>query len=579
MPNFFEDNEDLKFNFDRLDLRKIIDLKENEFAEADDYDYAPHDHEDARDNYRRVLSLVGDLSANFIEPRAEDVDLEEARYENGEVHYPRGTAEALGRLADADLMGFTLPRRYGGLNMPTVTYAMAIEMVSRADAALMTIFGLQDIAETIHDFADDALKDAYLPQFAEGSVTGAMVLTEPDAGSDLQAVATSAQPEENGDEAGTWRINGVKRFITNGCGDVLLVLARSEPGSRDGRGLSLFLVEKGEGVRVRRIEEKLGIHGSPTCEIQFTNAPAKLIGRRKRGLTTYVMALMNGARLAIAAQALGIAEAAYRAALDFAHSREQFGRPILRFPAVYEILADMQTKIEGCRALLCETGRVVDLEKCYGQRVEQMDRSDPEYREARTTQREYAKLAKALTPMSKFYACEIVNEVTSDAIQVHGGSGYMRDYPVERYFRDARITNIYEGTTQLQVVAAIGCILSGDLAPYFEEMRRREYDRPLGTLGKQLGRILDRLDKCVAFVKKKNSREYTDLHARRIVEIAVDAWIGHLLLEQAVVKEKKQITAKHFITRAAAQADARARLVTSGDQTLIRKYETVLEGT
>ncbi|MFW6107997.1 MAG: acyl-CoA dehydrogenase family protein, partial [bacterium] len=549
--------------------------REDGFAEADEYDYAPTDHEDAVDNYRRVLSLLGDLCGNFIEPRAEDVDLEEARFENGEVHYSRGTAEAIRRLADADLMGFTLPRRYGGLNMPTVIYAMAIELVSRADAALMTIFGLQDIAETIHDFADDAIKDEYLPRFADGEVTGAMVLTEPDAGSDLQAVATAAHPPEDEDND-TWRIHGVKRFITNGCGDVLLVLARSEPGTKDGRGLSLFLVEKGEGVRVRRIEDKLGIHGSPTCEIQFTNAPAKLIGRRKRGLISYVMALMNGARLAIAAQALGIAEAAHRAALDFAQSREQFGKPILDFPAVYEMLANMQTKIEAARTLICETGRIVDLEKLYAQQVERTDRSDPAYRERRATQQTYARLAKALTPMSKFYACEIVNEVTSDAIQVHGGSGYMRDYPVERHFRDARITNIYEGTSQLQVVAAIGCVLAGDLRDRFDEFRRREYERPLGTLGKTLRRMLDRLDRCIAFVKEMGKREYTDLHARRIVEIAVDAYIGYLLLEQAKVKKPKRITAKNFITRAAARADANTRLVTSGDQTLIRKHKDLL---
>jgi len=575
MPNFFDENEDLVFNFEQLDLAKLVELRERGFADAAEYDYAPTDVADAVDNYRRVLSLVGDVAGNFIEPRAEEVDLEEAQYADGEVAYPKGIAESIQRLADADLMGFTLPRRYGGLHMPTVIYSLAIEMVSRADASLMTIFGLQDIAETIHDFADDATKDEYLPKFASGEVTGAMVLTEPDAGSDLQAVMASGV-SATGDDRGEWRINGVKRFITNGCGDILLVLVRSEPGTRDGRGLSLYLVEKGQGVRIRRIESKLGIHGSPTCEIQFTNAPARLIGRRKRGLTSYVMSLMNGARLAIAAQALGIAEAACRAALDFAQSREQFGKPIIEFPAVYEMLTDMQTNIEATRALICKTGVIVDLEKSLAQQLEDLDRDSPEYAGVRQAQRGYAKLAKVLTPISKFFACEMANQVATDAIQVHGGSGYMRDYPVERYFRDARITNIYEGTTQLQVVAAIGGVLAGDLDETFAAVRAERFERPLGVPAKKLVRMLGQLEKCVAYVKKKDSREYTDLHARRIVEIATDAYIGALLLGQAKTKAEKQYTARNFIARAAARTEANTRLVTSGDQTLLRKHRAML---
>ncbi|MFH1731519.1 MAG: acyl-CoA dehydrogenase family protein [Planctomycetota bacterium] len=576
MPDFFEDNEDLKFNFKSLDLSRVVELREKGFGEADEYDYAPADLEDALDSYRRVLSLVGDISGNFIEPRAEAVDLEEAQYADGVVTYPKGTAEAVKRLADADLMGFTLPRKHGGLNLPTVLYSMAIEMVSRADAGLMTIFGLQDIAETINDFADEEIKAEYLPRFSRGEVTGAMVLTEPDAGSDLQAVMTSATPPPDGDDKGTWRINGVKRFITNGCGDVLLVMARSEPGTKDARGISLFIVEQGEGVRVRRIENKLGIHGSPTCEIQFTNAPGKLVGKRKRGLMTYVMALMNGARLAIAAQALGIAEAAYRAALDFAQDREQFGKAIIDFPAVYEMLTDMQTNIEAARALICDTGVIVDLEKLYERKLGDMDRGDPEFAGIRALQRDYAKCAKTLTPMSKFFACEMANKIASDAIQVHGGSGYMRDYPVERYFRDARITNIYEGTTQLQVVAAIGCVLAGDLDERLAEFRAEAYEKPLGTLARKLERMLEQLDKCVAYVKKKDNKDYTGLHARRIVEIATDAYIGYLLLRQAKVKVEKQYTAKNFILRAAARAEGNMRLVTNGDQTLLRKHRAML---
>jgi 3-(methylthio)propanoyl-CoA dehydrogenase len=578
MPNFFDENDDLKFQLDWLDLAKTVDLREQDFAEAQDYDYAPVNLADAVDNYRRVLSLVGDIAGNFIDPRSEQVDLEEAQYVgDGVVRYAKGTEEAIRRLADADLMGFTLPRKYDGLNMPTFTYSMAIELVSRADAGLMTIFGLQDIAETINDFADEDIKAQYLPKFSAGEVTGAMVLTEPDAGSDLQAVMTTATPPADGDlQKGTWRINGVKRFITNGCGEVLLVLARSEAGTRDGRGLSLFLVEKGEGVRVRRIEHKLGIHSSPTCEIQFTNAPGKLIGKTKRGLITYVMALMNGARLAIAAQGVGIAEAAYRAALDYALDREQFGKRILDFPPVYEIIVQMQTRIEAARALVCHTGVIVDIENLLGKKLEAMDRSDPDYAAARDDMRQHAKWAKALTPMSKFYACEIANQVASDAIQVLGGSGYMRDYPIERYFRDARITNIYEGTTQLQVVAAIGCVLAGDLDDRFAEFKGRTWEKPLGTQAKKLERMLDLLAKCVAYVKAKENKEYTDYHARRIVEIASDAYIGFLLLDQATKKESKQFTAKDFIVRAEARAVANHRLVTNGDQMLLRKHRSML---
>ena len=576
MPNFFDDNADLTFCFDWLDLAKVVELREKGFREAADYDYAPEALDDALDSYRRVLSLVGDITANFIEPRAEDVDIEEAQCADGVVSYPKGIAEAIQRLADADLMGFTLPRKYDGLNMPTATYSMAIEMVSRADAGLMTIFGLQDIAETINDFADDELKADYLPKFAAGEVTGAMVLTEPDAGSDLQAVRTTATAPPDGDDKGVWRINGVKRFITNGCGHVLLVMARSEPGTKDARGISLFVVEQGEGVRIRRIENKLGIHSSPTCEIEFTNAPGKLVGKRKRGLITYVMALMNGARLAIASQALGIAEAAYRAALDYAQDREQFGKAIIDFPAVYEILTDMQTNIEAGRALICNTGVVVDLEKLYAEKLEEMGRDDPEYAIFQGLQRSNAKWAKTLTPMSKFFACEMANKVASDAIQILGGSGYMRDYPVERYFRDARITNIYEGTTQLQVVAAIGCVLAGDLGERFAEFKADTYEKPLGSLAKKLERMLEKLEKCIAYVKKKGNKDYTDLHARRIVEIACDAYIGYLLLNQAKLKAEKQLTAKNFILRAAARAEANTRLATSGDQTLIRKHRTML---
>ena len=359
MPNFFTDNADIQWRIRNADLSEIVRLKEGDFSEAAQYPYAPVSVEDAVEGYCRVLQLVGDVSANFIAPRANAVDREGPRLEDGKVTYARGTQEELKLLSDANLMGFTLPRKYGGLNMPKIAYVCAIEMVSRADAALMTLFGLQDIAETILLFANDAQKDRYLPKFSTGEVTGAMVLTEPDAGSDLQAVRLKATPVD--EKAGKWRLDGVKRFITNGCGDVLLVLGRSEAGTRDGRGLSLFICECGPWVRVRHIEDKLGIHGSPTCELLFKDAPCELVGQRRRGLSKYVMSLMNGARIAIAAQALGIAEAAYRAALAFADQREQFGAKIMDMPPITEMLLDMKIEVENGRALLYDAAATVDL--------------------------------------------------------------------------------------------------------------------------------------------------------------------------------------------------------------------------
>ncbi len=358
MPNFFEDNEDIKFHLETRDLQEIIRLQEQEFEEKEADPYAPEDAADAMDNYRRVLHLLGEIAGEFIEPRAEETDLEGSTLVDGKVIYSKGIAEALKRLAQADLMGFLLSRKYGGLNFPTTIYAMAIEIISRADASLMNIFGLQSIAETINDYASEELKEKYLPKFASGEVTGAMVLTEPDAGSDLQACRLKAIEDS---ENGCWRLSGVKRFITNGCGDVLLVLGRSEEGSEGGLGLSLFLCEQGPGVRVRRLEDKLGIHGSPTCELHFDNKEAFLLGERRLGLIKCAMSMMNGARIAVAAQAVGIAEAAYRRAMEFAQNREQCGRKGRDFPAVSEMLTQMRISIEYARALLYESSIVADL--------------------------------------------------------------------------------------------------------------------------------------------------------------------------------------------------------------------------
>ncbi|MDP6380501.1 MAG: acyl-CoA dehydrogenase family protein, partial [Phycisphaerae bacterium] len=450
MANFYTDNPDIQFHMEHMDLGPIVRLQEEGFADAGKVDYAPVDEADAIDNYRRVLDIVGEISGETIAPLSPEIDAEGCHLEDGRVTYAKGTRKSLDALAQADLMGFTLPRRYGGLNCPNIIYTIATEMVSRADASLMNIFGLQGIAETINAFASEDQKATYLPKFSTGEVTGAMVLTEPDAGSDLQNIQLRAYQDENGD----WRLNGVKRFITNGCGEVLLVLARSEESETGGLGLSLFLCERNDKIRVRRIEEKMGIHGSPTCELQFNDAPTQLVGERRRGLVTYVMALMNGARIGIAAQSLGIAEAAIREARVYAYHRQQFGRRIEEFPAVADLLVEMRLQIEAARALLYETSMVVDRE--YGLLRKMAGIEDSAERAAvNKEQKKCKRLAALLTPLAKYWCSEMANRVTHDAVSILGGSGYMKDYPVEQYLRDARITSIYEGTSQLQVLAAV----------------------------------------------------------------------------------------------------------------------------
>jgi len=578
MANFFTENADIVFRFEHLDLDEIVALREGDFREHESCPYAPADAQEAVENYRRVLALVGELAAERIAPRATDVDREGARLRDDGVQYAAGTRENLKELAEADLMGFTLPRRYGGLNMPTVTYCIANELVSRADASLMNLFGLQDIAETIHAFGSEEQKDTYLPKFAAGEVTGAMVLTEPDAGSDLQAVRTkgvAAEPVET-DGPWNWRLNGVKRFITNGCGDVLLVLARSEPGTKDGRGLSLFICEKGPWVHVRRIEDKLGIHGSPTCELVFKDAPAQLIGQRRRGLSKYVMALMNGARVGIAAQALGIAEAAYRDALAFAEARVQFGKKILDMPPVTEILLGMKMNIEGGRVLLYETGRIVDLADGLERKADAMDRTDPARREIAARATLLRKRANALTPMAKYWLCEMANWVASQAIQVHGGSGYMRDYDVERYFRDARITSIYEGTTELQVVAIRAALLGGALDGLFDDLEAQTHPDDVADLVEMAREGRQRLVRALAYVREKKDPAYTEWAGRALADIACDVLLGWYFLRDARWSDAKKTLARKFVTEMALRCEQNERRVLSGQDITIRRGRDLL---
>ncbi len=550
MPNFFTDNKDILFQFKQLDLKEIVEIMENDFEESKTYNYAPKDYQDAMDNYRKVLEIVGDLAGNIIAPNASEVDEEGAHLIDGNVIYAKGTQLALEKLTQAELMGFTLPRKYGGLNFPTTIYVMAIEMVSRADASLMNIFGLQDIAETVKKFGSEEQKDEFLPKFASGQATGAMALTEPDAGSDLQAVKLQAYQNEKGE----WRLRGVKRFITNGGGDILLVLARSEAGTKDGRGLSMFVCYGDDTVKVRRIENKLGIHGSPTCELQFNDTPALLVGKRKFGLIKYVMDLMNGARIGVSAQALGISEAAYQEALEYAKAREQFGKAIYDIPAVANMLIDMRVAVESDRSLIYATSRWVDYRDRLEEKVQQLKAEGKDFTEISARQKQANRIAALLTPMTKYVLTENANKIAYDSLQIHGGTGYMKEFRIERLVRDARITNIYEGTSQLQIVAAIGGTINDILAEDFEAREQRNYKGNLQRLADILKEIREIFLDSRKFVVDKNDKYFQDVAAKDLVELYSYQYVGYLLLDEAEKDQRKVFIANRYITSALAKA-------------------------
>ena len=554
MANFYTDNEDIRFLFHHMDLKRLAAITEEDFRFAKEFDFAPASADDAVDNYERILRGLGELMGDAIAPTAEETDkVGNTLNPDGSVTRPPGIELALKRLGQADLMGFTLPYRFGGLNCPAAVYTMSNDIVSRADASLMNLYGLQGIAETINAFASEEIKNAYLPRMSSGELTGAMVLTEPDAGSDLQSVKTRGIGAAQ-DDKGNWIVRGVKRFITNGCGEVLLVLARSEPEISDGRGLSLFLVDRGPRVKVRRLENKLGIHGSPTCEIFFDDAPALLIGERQRGLITYVMSLMNGARIGIAAQSIGIAEAAYRVARDYAHSRKQFDTAIENFPAVRELLSNMSVDLQAARALTYYSSFCVDLEVGPMKRLAFGNVTDPaEQKRLRQASRAFSRYNKLLTPMSKYYASEMSMRVANDAIAVLGGSGYMKDYPLERLLRDSRITTIYEGTSQLQVVAAVAGVLSGTAATVLEDLlakptRLAEWPADVAPMIAQLREGVAIMNECIAYIKAATGNGYKDLSARRLVDIALHLIVGALFCDYATVNEKKKAVARYWLS-------------------------------
>ena len=554
MANFYNDNKALQYYLNHPLMKKIVTLRERNFTECEKYDYAPFSFEDAMDSYEKVLEIAGEISGDIVAPNAKDVDLEGPHHENGRVRYASGTEANLKALVQAGLMGISLPRQYGGLNFSLVPYIMAADLVSRADASFVNIWGLQDCAETICEFATEDQRQRFLPRVCAGE-TMAMDLTEPDAGSDLQSVMLKATEAEDG----TWRLNGVKRFITNGDGDIALVLARSEAGSHDGRGLSMFIFDKRDGgVTVRRIEDKMGIHGSPTCELVFKNAKAELCGSRRLGLIKYVMSLMNGARLGIAAQSVGVSESAYREADAYARSREQFGQPIINFPAVSELVANIKAKLDASRTILYECTRFVDVYKTY----DAISRERTLTPEERAERKHYNRLADAFTPLAKGMTSEFANQNAYDCVQVHGGSGFMRDYACERIYRDARITSIYEGTTQLQVVAAIRHVTTGTYSAQMKEYAAGTYSDEMLPLKAKLDKMIETYEKAVETVKAVGDTEYVNFQARRLVEMAGHIIMGYLLIYDATNRPELFSKSAHvYVNYGEAQVAANAKFI------------------
>jgi alkylation response protein AidB-like acyl-CoA dehydrogenase len=569
--NFYLDNPDIQFRLAQINLAEALELKEKGYKDAAEHPGAPRNYADAKDNYEIVLSVMGEICGERVAPRAAEADEEGAHFQDGEVTYTAATQDAIEAFREAGLFGAMLPREYGGLNLPESIYAMLVEIVARAESGLMTVYGLQEIADMIEEYADEETKQRVLPRMARGEASGAMVLTEADAGSDLGAVGTRATLDE---ATGVWHLNGVKRFITNGLADVSVVLARSEENSTDARGLSMFLVEKDETVKIRRIEHKMGIKSSPTCEIQYINTPAVLIGKRRFGLMRYAMNLMNGARLAVGAQALGIAEAAYREADQYSRERIQFGKPIRVLPAVGRLLLSMKVDLEATRALLAETATWVDLWKAYEKAVSAEGAEiSPEMR---ARHKQCVALAETLTPMVKYCSTEMGNRVCYQAMQVHGGVGYMKEFNIERLFRDVRITNIYEGTSQLQVVAAIGKLLNRSLDPLLAEWSAAEYPADMAAEKATLLDLTTTYQKAVDSLKAQTDRPKVDYYACDLVDQAVWLVCSWLLLRDTNVNEAKKSIARSYIASIAPRLRAAAGIVMETNAVPLDAIEALL---
>lgn len=525
MANYYSDHPEIEFHLNHPLMKRVVDLKERNYAEKDQFEDAPVNYEDAIENYKRLLDITGDVAANIIEPNSEDVDLEGPHLENGRMIYASKTFENLDATRKAGLWGLSMPRRYGGLNLPNAIFSMASEIIAAADAGFQNIWSLQSCIDTLYEFGSEEQRQKYIPRICAGE-TMSMDLTEPDAGSDLQRVMLKATQDEDG----TWRLNGVKRFITNGDSDIHLVLARSEEGTKDGRGLSMFIYDKRDGgVTVRHIEHKLGIHGSPTCELVYKNAKVELCGNTRLGLIKYVMALMNGARLGIAAQSVGVEQEAYNEGLAYAKERAQFGEKIINFPAVYDMLSRMKAKLDAGRSLLYCCARYVDIYKA----LEDIARDTKLTPEERQEMKKYTRLADAFTPLAKGMNSEYANQNAYDAISIHGGSGFIMEYKCQRLFRDARIFSIYEGTTQLQVVAAIRYITNGTYLSIIKEMLESEVSDDLKALKERVAKLVDLYEAAINKVKEANDQAVHDFLARRLYNMTGDIVMSLLILDDA----------------------------------------------
>ena len=526
MANSYTDVPEIKFHMEHPLMKRIVELKERNYADYGQYDYAPKDYEDAQENYDSLLEITGDINANIIGPNSEDVDAEGPHCENGRVRYASKTYENLDATIKAGLCGMTMPRRYGGLNLPNVVYTAANEIIAEGDAGFENIWSLQDCIETLYEFGDEDQRKRYIPRVCAGE-TMSMDLTEPDAGSDLQSVMLKATFDE---KENCWRLNGVKRFITNGDSDIHLVLARSEEGTKDGRGLSMFIYDKRQGgVNVRHIEHKLGIHGSPTCELTYKNAKAELCGSTRLGLIKYVMALMNGARLGIAAQSVGVEQEAYNEGLAYAKERQQFGDKIINFPAVYDMLSRMKAKLDAGRSLLYETAAYVDIYKC----LEDIERDRKLTPEEKQELKKYQRLADAFTPLAKGMNSEYANQNAYDAISIHGGSGFIMEYKSQRLFRDARIFSIYEGTTQLQVVAAIRYITNGTMLNNIKDMLAALPAEANAALKARVEKLIPVYEEALANVKALENQDAQDFLARRLYDMTAELVMSLLIIRDA----------------------------------------------
>ena len=525
MANYYSDHPEIEFHLNHPLMKRVVDLKERNYAEKDQFEDAPVNYEDAIENYKRLLDITGDVAGNIIEPNSESVDQEGPHLENGRMIYASKTFENLDATRKAGLWGLSMPRRYGGLNLPNAIFSMASEIIAAADAGFQNIWSLQSCIDTLYEFGSEEQRQKYIPRICAGE-TMSMDLTEPDAGSDLQRVMLKATQDEDG----TWRLNGVKRFITNGDSDIHLVLARSEEGTKDGRGLSMFIYDKRDGgVTVRHIEHKLGIHGSPTCELVYKNAKAELCGNTRLGLIKYVMALMNGARLGIAAQSVGVEQEAYNEGLAYAKERAQFGEKIINFPAVYDMLSRMKAKLDAGRSLLYCCARYVDIYKA----LEDIARDTKLTPEERQEMKKYTRLADAFTPLAKGMNSEYANQNAYDAISIHGGSGFIMEYKCQRLFRDARIFSIYEGTTQLQVVAAIRYITNGTYLSIIKEMLESEVSDDLKALKERVAKLVDLYEAAINKVKEANDQAVHDFLARRLYNMTGDIVMSLLILDDA----------------------------------------------